>query len=200
MARTNTLQKPKPTAVARRRAAKKRAAFVATLDRRMVMGVDGNLRPNSHPREEIHFMTHLRHVRAERLAQAKADMARHTFKESLSEADLDELDDYEVDDDWDDELDQPLFDEEEIDSDEWDDLFANWDADLEDMFPEDLQPVDDHDPVYGDRHIHTEDIDDQGSYGSYRGVYFLGQGYGLDAVFGEGYRGGNCGFSVTTHP
>ena len=97
-------------------------------------------------------------------------------------------------------LDQPLFDEEEIDSDEWDNLFANWDADLKEVFPEDLQPVDDHDPVWGDRHIHTEDIDDQGSYGSYRGVYFLGQGFSLDAVFGEGYRGGNCGFSVKSHP
>ena len=166
MARTTTRQKPKPITVARRRAAKKRAAFVATLDRRMVMGVDGNLRPNSHPREEIHFMTHLRHVRAERLARARADMARRTLKEGLSEAepdDLEELSDYEDYGDWDDE---PLFDEEEIDP-EVDDMlamFARWDADL--------QPVDDHDPVFGDRHLHTEDIDDQGSYGSYRGVYF----------------------------
>ena len=194
MARTTTRQKPKPITVARRRAAKKRAAFVATLDHRMITDADGNLRPNSHPREEIHFMTHLRHVRAERLARARADMARRTLKEGLSEAepdDLEELSDYEDYGDWDDE---PLFDEEEIDP-EVDDMlamFARWDADL--------QPVDDHDPVFGDRHLHTEDIDDQGSYGSYRGVYFLGQGYGLDAVFGEGYRGGNCGFSVTTRP
>ena len=166
MARTNTLQKPKPIAVARRRAAKKRATFVATLDHRMITDADGNLRPNSHPREEIHFMTHLRHVRAERLARARADMARRTLKEGLSEAepdDLEELSDYEDYGDWDDE---PLFDEEEIDP-EVDDMlamFARWDADL--------QPVDDHDPVFGDRHLHTEDIDDQGSYGSYRGVYF----------------------------
>ena len=200
MARTTTRQKPKPTAVARRRAAKKRAAFVATLDRRMVMGVDGNLRPNSHPREEIHFMTHLRHVRAERLAQAKADMARHTFKESLSEADLDDMDSYEVGDDWDDMHDEPLFDEEEIDPEDLDDMFAHWDADLEEMFPRDLQPVDDHDPVYGDQLLDTDEFVDYGGYGSYRGVYTLEQGYGLDAVFGEGYRGGNCGFSVTTHP
>ena len=136
-------------------------------------------------------MTHLRHVRAERLAQAKADLARHVLKEGLSEVNPD---------DWDDELDQPLFDEEEFDDEEEIDpevddmlaMFARWDADL--------QPVDDHDPVFGDRHLHTEDIDDQGSYGSYRGVYFLGQGYGLDAVFGEGHLSGDCGFSVTTHP
>ena len=189
MARTTTRQKPKPTAVARRRAAKKRAAFVATLDRRMVMGVDGNLRPNSHPREEIHFMTHLRHVRAERLAQAKADMARHTFKESLSEADLDELD-------------EPLFDEEEINPevDDMLDMFAHWDADLEEMSPRDLQPVDDHNPVYGDQLLDTDEFVDYGGYGSYRGVYTLEQGYGLDAVFGESHLGGNCGFSVKTRP
>ena len=175
MARTTTRQKPKLSPVARRRAAKKRAAFVATLDRRMVMGVDGNLRPNSHPREEIHFMTHLRHVRAERLAQAKTDMARHTFKESLSEADLDELDDYEVDDDWDDELDQPLFDEED-----WD-LF-------------------DEEKFYDEEEIDPDEFVDHGAYGTYRGVHTLQQGFSLDAVFGEGYRGGNCGFSVKTRP
>ena len=147
-------------------------------------------------------MTHLRHVRAERLAQAKADMARHTFKESLSEADQDELDDYKVDDDWDDELDQPLFDEEEFDPkvDDMLAMFAHWDADLEEMFPRDLQPVDDHDPVYGDRLLDPDEFVDHGAYGTYRGVHTLKQGYGLDAVFGEGYRGGNCGFSVTTRP
>ena len=197
MARTTTLQKPKPTAVARRRAAKKRAAFVLKIT---VVDDHGNAEVPAHPKEGLQFDALYRTIAALRLAQAKADLARHVLKEGLSEANLDELDDYEVDDDWDDELDQPLFDEEEIDSDEWDDLFANWDADLEEMFPEDLQPVDDHDPVYGDRHIHTEDIDDQGSYGSYRGVHTLQQGFSLDAVFGEGYRGGNCGFSVTMRP
>ena len=197
MARTNTLQKPKPIAVARRRAAKKRATFVATLDHRMITDADGNLRPNSHPREEIHFMTHLRHVRAERLARARADMARRTLKEGLSEAepdDLEELSDYEDYGDWDDE---PLFDEEEIDP-EVDDMlamFARWDADLREMFPED-----DHDPVYGDRLLDPDEFVDHGAYGTYRGVHTLKQGYGLDAVFGEGYRGGNCGFSVTTRP
>lgn len=98
-----------------------------------------------------------------------------------------------------DEEDWDLFDEEEIDP-EVDDMlamFANWDADLEEMFPRDLQPVDDHDPVYGDQLLDTDEFVD---YGSYRGVYTLEQGYGLDAVFGEVYPGGNCGFSVRTRP
>ena len=118
-----------------------------------------------------------------------ARILKNDWSAAFADHEPNDLDDYKVN-----ELDEPLFDEEEIDP-EVDDMlamFARWDADL--------QPVDDHDPVFGDRHLHTEDIDDQGSYGSYRGVYFLGQGYGLDAVFGEGYRGGNCGFSVTTRP
>ena len=99
-----------------------------------------------------------------------------------------------------DELDRLLFDEEEIDPEDLDDMFAHWDADLEEMFPRDLQPVDDHDPVYGDQLLDTDEFVDYGGYGSYRGVYTLEQGYGLDAVFGEGYLSGNCGFSVKTRP
>ena len=197
MARTNTLQKPKPIAVARRRAAKKRAAFVLKIT---VVDDHGNAEVPAHPKEGLQFDALYRTIAALRLAQAKSDLARHVLKEGLSEADQDELDDYEVDDDWDDELDQPLFDEEEIDPEDLDDMFAHWDADLEEMFPRDLQPVDDHDLVYGDQLLDTDEFVDYGGYGSYRGVYTLEQGYGLDAVFGEGYLSGNCGFSVKTRP
>ena len=171
MARTNT----------RPQAAKPRYDDLDTFGRR-----DGSVRYRD---AGYHFKKDPRQV------TFAARILKNDWSAAFADHEPNDLDDYEVN-----ELDEPLFDEEKIDSDEWDDLFANWDADLEEMFPEDLQPVDDHDPVFGDRHLHTVDIDDQGSYGSYRGVYFLGQGYGLDAVFGEGYRGGNCGFSVTTRP
>ena len=126
-----------------------------------------------------------------------ARILKNDWSAAFADHEPNDLDDYKVN-----ELDEPLFDEEEINP-EVDDMlamFANWDADLEEMFPRDLQPVDDHDPVYGDQLLDTDEFVDYGGYGSYRGVYTLEQGYGLDAVFGEGYRGGNCGFSVTTHP
>ena len=71
-------------------------------------------------------------------------------------------------------LDQPVFDEED------------WD-----LFDEE---------EFDDEEIDPDEFVDYGGYGSYRGVYTLEQGYGLDAVFGEGYLGGNCGFSVKTRP
>ncbi len=161
MARTTTRQKPKLSPVARRRAAKKRAAHVLKIT---VVDDHGNAEVPAHPQEGLQFDALYRTIAALRLAQAESDLARHVLKEGLSEANLDELDDYEVDDDWDDwddELDQPPFDEEEIDPDEF---------------------------------------VDHGAYGTYRGVHTLQQGFSLDAVFGEGYLSGNCGFSVTMHP
>ena len=71
-------------------------------------------------------------------------------------------------------LDQPVFDEED------------WD-----LFDEE---------EFDDEEIDPDEFVDHGAYGTYRGVHTLKQGYGLDAVFGEGYLGGNCGFSVKTRP
>lgn len=86
-------------------------------------------------------------------------------------------------DDWDDELDQPLFDEED------------WD-----FFVEEDWGLFDEEKFYDEEEIDPDEFVDHGAYGTYRGVHTLQQGFSLDAVFGEGYRGGNCGFSVTTHP
>ena len=193
MARTTTRQKPKLSPVARRRAAKKRAAHVLKIT---VVDDHGNAEVPAHPKRGLQFDALYRTIAALRLAQAESDLARHVLKEGLSEVNPD---------DWDDELDQPLFDEEEFDDKEEidpevDDMFARWDADLKEMFPEDLQPVDDHDLVYGDHLLDTDEFVDHGAYGTYRGVHTLQQGFSLDAVFGEGHRGGNCGFSVRTRP
>lgn len=154
MARTTTRQKPKLTAVARRHAAKKRAAHVLKIT---VVDYHGNAEVPAHPKGGLQFDALYRTIAALRLAQAESDLARHVLKEGLSEVNPD---------DWDDELDQPLFDEEEFD----------------------------------DEEIDPDEFVDHGAYGTYRGVHTLKQGYGLDAVFGEGYLGGNCGFSVKTRP
>ena len=62
-----------------------------------------------------------------------------------------------------------------------------------------LEPRDEEPEWYGDHMLVTDDPPVDG-YGMFRGVAVLDSGYGLDAIFGEGYRSGNCGFSVKTRP
>lgn len=62
-----------------------------------------------------------------------------------------------------------------------------------------LDPRDENPEWYGDHMLVTDDPPVDG-HGMFRGVTVLDHGYSLDAVFGEGYLGGNCGFSVKTRP
>ncbi len=54
--------------------------------------------------------------------------------------------------------------------------------------------------LFDEEEIDPDEFVDHGGYGTYRGAHVLGQGFGLDAIFGEGYLGGNCGFSVRDRP
>ena len=76
----------------------------------------------------------------------------------------------------------------EIDAFDWKGADIDWDD------PQDEEPE-----WYGDHMLVTDDPPAYG-YGMLRGVAVLEHGFGFDAVFGEGYLGGNCGFSVKSRP
>lgn len=75
---------------------------------------------------------------------------------------------------------------------------ANWERELLGETPM-SDPQDEEPEWYGDHMLVTDDPPVDG-YGMFRGAAVIGDGYGFDAVFGEGYLGGNCGFSVKTRP
>lgn len=76
----------------------------------------------------------------------------------------------------------------EIDAFDWKGADIDWDD------PQDEEPE-----WYGDHMLVTDDPPAYG-YGMFRGVAVIEHGFGFDAVFGEGYLGGNCGFSVKSRP
>ena len=75
---------------------------------------------------------------------------------------------------------------------------ADWERELLRETPM-SDPQDEEPEWYGDHMLVTDDPPAYG-YGMLRGVAVLEHGFGFDAVFGEGYLGGNCGFSVKSRP
>ena len=68
------------------------------------------------------------------------------------------------------------------------------------LFDEEGWDLFDEEELNDEEEIDPDEFVDHGGYGTYRGAHVLGQGFGLDAIFGEGYLGGNCGFSVRDRP
>lgn len=110
-------------------------------------------------------------------------------------------------------LDEPLADDfDTLDLFEIDGLYpddeplADWEFALLNGTFDDYDLNDEGEPLdeFGDDYDTPEDdvVTYYDGYAKIGGAYVVdtGAGFGLDAVFGEGYRSGNCGFSVRTRP
>ncbi len=180
-----------------RRAAAKRAAFVQRIHPdTCYVTIDGELvMASHHPKLDMQCDSFWRAQRGQQRATRQDERGQLAYEAGMQDLEGEGED--------------PLDELYETGADEIDDPYgsmADWERELlvEAVLPPIEYTVGAHEPSYPyDEGKYRDDevlVGNHDSYSVVGGIHHLNPGYGLDAVFGEAYLGGNCGFSVKTQP